>query len=472
MGISAAFEIGKSGLKLFQVAAEVTSENIANVNTPGYSRQRVLFETAPPTTHNGFPLGTGVRVQTVERYYDSLLQKQLVNAGTSSGYDSQKLEVLQQVEPVFNEIAQDGLGAAMNDFYSSWQDLSINPSGTAERQSVLAKAQIMVDQFHYVSRSITDAITIQNESLAPQVGEINKTLSDIAQLNGYIKNTELVSGNANEMRDQRDYLIRQLAENMQVSFVENSDGTTDINYTDGSGGPYALVAGTQAGSLSLAANAVALPDGSTRYDLELTDASGAVPTTLAPTTGKLGATVVMRDTVLQGYLDDIDALANQVVTDLNLLHNDTTNGGTNSTYDLNGDAGADFFDPAGVTAAAISLDANVLGQPDHIAAAQAAFTGDNQNALAIARLNSANGYSLTYDALIAQVGLDVQSSQTVVTQGEAFMKQLTTLRDSQSGVSLDEELANLIQYQRSYQASAKLVTTATEMMDVVLAMMR
>ncbi|MFA6823674.1 MAG: flagellar basal body protein, partial [Geobacter sp.] len=165
MGISAAFEIGKSGLKLFQVAAEVTSENIANVNTPGYSRQRVLFETAPPTTHNGFPLGTGVRVQVVERYYDSLLQKQLVNAGTTSGYDSHKLGVLQQVEPVFNEIAQDGLGAAMNDFFSAWQDLSINPSGTAERQSVLAKAQIMVDQFHYVSRSITDAITIQNESL-------------------------------------------------------------------------------------------------------------------------------------------------------------------------------------------------------------------------------------------------------------------------------------------------------------------
>lgn len=465
MGISAAFEIGKSGLKLFQVAAEVTSENIANVNTPGYSRQRVLFETAPPTTHNGFPLGTGVRVQVVERYYDSLLQKQLVNAGTTLGYDNHKLGVLQQVEPVFNEIAQDGLGAAMNDFYSAWQDLSINPSGTAERQSVLAKAQIMVDQFHYVSQSISDAITIQNESLTPLVGDINKTLSDIAQLNGYIKNTELVSGNANEMRDQRDYLIRQLAGNMQVSFVENDDGTTDVSYTDASG-THALVTGTQAGSFSLAANAVALPDGSTRYDVQLTAASGAGPTVLAPTTGKLGATMVTRDTVLQGYLDDVDALASRVATDLNALHSSA------AAYDLNGNPGAAFFDPAGLTAATMSLDANVLGQPARIAAAQAAFTGDNQNALAIARLNSTNGYNLTYDALVAQVGLDVQSSQTVVKQGEAFMKQLTTLRDSQSGVSLDEELANLIQYQRSYQASAKLVTTATEMMDVVLAMIR
>jgi len=116
MGISAAFEIGKSGLKLFQVAAEVTSENIANVNTPGYSRQRVVLQTAPPTTHNGFPLGTGVRVQTVERYYDSLLQKQLVNAGATSSYNSTKAEVLQQIEPVFNEIAQEGIGAAITKF--------------------------------------------------------------------------------------------------------------------------------------------------------------------------------------------------------------------------------------------------------------------------------------------------------------------------------------------------------------------
>lgn len=464
MGISAAFEIGKSGLKLFQVAAEVTSENIANVNTPGYSRQRVLFETAPPTTHNGFPLGTGVRVQTVERYYDSLLQKQLVNAGTTSGYNSHKLEVLQQVEPVFNEIAQDGLGAAMNDFFSAWQNLTINPTGTAERQSVLAKAQIMVDQFHYVSRSVSDAITIQNESLTPLVGDINKTLSDIAQLNGYIKNTELISGNANEMRDQRDYMIRQLAENMQISFVENDDGTTDLSYTDGSG-THALVTGTQSGSLSLLANGT-LPDGSTRYDIQLTDASGAGPITLVPTTGELGSTVVMRDIVLQGYLDDVNALAAGMAADMNTQH---TLG-----RDLLGNAGGVFFlpSPGPATAGNIVLAFN---DPNLIAAASNAGVfaeGDNANALAIARLNSANGYSLTYDALIAQVGLDVQSAQTVVTQDEAFMKQLTTLRDSQSGVSLDEELANLIQYQRSYQASAKLVTTATEMMDVVLAMVQ
>ncbi|MGE3551219.1 MAG: flagellar basal body protein, partial [Geobacter sp.] len=142
MGISAAFEIGKSGLKIFQVAAEVTSENIANVNTPGYSRQRVVLQTAPPTTHNGFPLGTGVRVQTVERYYDSLLQKQLVNASATSSYNSTKAEVLQQIEPVFNEIAQEGLGTEITKFFNSWQDLSLNPTGQAERQAVLSRAQI------------------------------------------------------------------------------------------------------------------------------------------------------------------------------------------------------------------------------------------------------------------------------------------------------------------------------------------
>src|SRR6185369_795286 len=117
MGLSAAMEIGKNGLNIYRVASEVTSENIANVNTPGYSRQRVILESAPPTTANGFPMGTGVKIATVERYYDGLLQQQLVNAQTTQGYDTTKSGVLQQIEPSFNEVSTDGLGAAITNFF-------------------------------------------------------------------------------------------------------------------------------------------------------------------------------------------------------------------------------------------------------------------------------------------------------------------------------------------------------------------
>ena len=480
MGLNAAFAIGSAGLKVNQIAMEVASENIANVNTPGYSRQRVLLETAPPTNHNGFPLGTGVKISTVERYYDALLQKQLLNAGATSGYNNANLQLLQQVEPAFNELVYDGLGSSINNFFNSWQDLTLNPSGTAERQAVLSKAEIMTDQFHYVSRTLTTAMVTQDESLDSQTSDINKQLKDIAYLNGQIKTTELIQGNANEMRDQRDYLIRQLGENVAISFVENADGTTDVSYSDATTvapGPtsYALVTGsTVVNEFDSSTTVGTLPDpaNTPKHVIQLNPTGAGASVTIAPVTGKLGATLVTRDTTLQGYLTDLNAIANKLVTDVNGLHVSGAPGPL--TYDNNGVVGAEFFDAAGTTAATILLDVNVKGLPDNIAAASGAtfYKGDNSNAMAIAQLNATNGYSMDYKALVAKVGQDVQSAKTVVSQDAAFMKQLVTLRDSNSGVSLDEELTDLIKFQRSYQASAKLITTATDMMDIAIGLVR
>ncbi len=484
MGLGAAMEIGKAGLKIYQVATEVISENIANVNTPGYSRQRAILETAPPTTHNGFPLGSGVRIAVVERYYDALLQKQLVNAGTNSGYDSKKLEILQQVEPIFNEVALDGLGAAMDDFFASWQDLTTNPSGNAERQVLLSRAQIMLDQFHYIDRTLNDTISAQEDSITPQVNDINRMVMDIAEWNSQIKETELVYGNANEMRDQRDYLIRQLSEKIGIQYTENTDGTTDVYMTD-SAAPavkYYLVNDVEYGKL----NASITPP-ATLSAVTVTGYDGATSNSLDPTKpapfyssdtsgGQLWATLKMRDVIIPNYLDNVNELANQLVSEINTQHQ--------LGYDLKvpQTTGVDFFDPVGTTAGAIALN---ISSPEEIAAADAVdVPGNNVNASKIAQLagksivftvgttNFTGTYSSFYSSLVSKVGLDVQSSQTVVDQDAAFLKQLNTLRESSSGVSLDEELASLVEYQRSYQASAKLITTAQEMIDIAINMVR
>jgi len=468
MGLSTAMEIGKNGLNIYRVASEVTSENIANVNTPGYSRQRVILESAPPTTANGFPMGTGVRISTVERYYDALLQKQLVNAQTTQGYDTTKSTVLQQIEPTFNEVGNDGLGAAITNFFGAWQDLTLNPAGSAERQAVLSRAQILTDNFHSVSTALNDSISIQNESLVPLTNDINATLNNIAQLNGQIKTTELVSGNANEARDQRDQLVRDLSQQIGITYTENSDGTTDIKYADGGA---ALVTGATAGSFSL--DKITDP---TKFAVKMTDTSG-VPMTPAPTTGQLGATVALRDTIIPGYLTQVNALASTIATQVNtqhLLGSDQTGsipppGGPPTTVA--------FF--TGATAATISLSAGITGTDKIAASGSATLLGDNSNALALAQLQGQkvmSGNTATFgsyfNSLVSKVGLDVQSAKNTETQDIAFTKQLTTLRESNSGVSLDEELTNLVKYQRSYQASAKLITTATEMMDTVIAMIR
>lgn len=471
MSLSSVFEIGKSSLKLFQVATEVTSENVANVNTPGYSRQRVIFETAPPTTANGFPLGTGVKVATVERYYDSLLQKQLVNAGTVSSYDTTKSQTLQQIQPIFNEIAQDGLGASISNFFNSWQDLSLNPTGVAERQAVIARAQVMTDQFHYVSRTLDDAITTQNDAIPPLKDDINRITKEIANLNGQIKNTELVYGNANEIRDQRDYLIRTLSEDMGVKYTENTDGTTDVYVTgdDGTGTlkDYYLVQGASYGNLSLSTTPP-----STNYTVTVNAVDGTntnVDNNMYSSTdgGALWATLQLRDKYIPDYRTQVNDLASTLVSQVNTIHS--------ASFTPAGATGIDFFDPAATTAASIALS---VTQTSQIAASASATTpGDNSRAIVMAQLVNAktmsggtttfNGY---YDALMAQVGLDVQTSNNLVDQDSAFLKQLNSLRDSNSGVSLDEELANLITYQRSYQASAKLITTAEQMLDVLMNM--
>jgi flagellar hook-associated protein 1 FlgK len=492
MGLGAAMEIGKNGLTVYRVASEVTSENIANVNTPGYSRQRVILETAPPTTANGFPLGTGVKIATVERYYDGLLQQQIVTAQTTQGYDTTKSNILQQIEPAFNEVSNDGIGAAISKFFGAWQDLTVNPTGTAERQSVITNAQILSDNFHTISKTLSDTISAQNTSLVPLVNSINATLKDIAQLNGQIKTTELVAGNANEMRDQRDQLIRELSQKIGIKFTENTDGTTDVYVTDNSASPATklfLVKGDVAGQVN------ANTTDPNKTIITVTDNSTALPTTsnpLDPTValptipfykndiegGQLWAALKLRDVILPGYLAKVDALAATITSEVNLQH--INNPPATNSYDLNGNAGIALFDPAGTTAALFNLNVAIGNNTSLIAASSnSLLTGDNQNALKMANLQSKlsmstgtlsfNGY---LDGLVSQIGLDVKSSKTTVSQDEAFSNQLISLRESNSGVSLDEELTNLVKYQRSYQASAKLITTATEMLDTLMGIIR
>ena len=539
MGINAAMEIGKNGLNVFRTATAVVSQNIANVSTPGYSRQRAIIETAPTTNLSGYSLGTGSMISNVDRFYDGLLRQQIASTETTLGYDSTKSTVLQQIEPAFNEINTKGVGAALSNFFAAWQDLTNNPGGTSERQSVLSNAQILADDLHATSKILSDTVSLQNDSLTPMIDNINATLKDIARLNGQITSTDLVAGNANEVRDKRDLLLKELAKQIDVTTTENSDGTTDVKIPDGSGGTLALVTGATAGTFSLDKTN---PD---RFVVQLTSVGGTV-TTVAPTTGSLGATLALRDSIIPGYQAQLGALATALTSEVNRQHI--------AGFDLSGVQGKDFFSPiprtgdlstgsdtvqnvdvtglrigmkvtgtdipvgtiigtidqtnktftlidstTGLPAAATgTATGSTLTFPEVSAAAlfsinssmttntiaassKASAAGDNINAVKIAglqsqRLMSGNPPTLTFngfwDGLVSEVGLNVASSKTNVSQDEAFSNQLNILRDTTSGVSLDQELSDLMMYQRSYQACAQIITTATAMMDTVLGIIR
>jgi len=458
MSLNSVLQIGVSGLSAYQTAISVTGENISNVNTTGYSRQTAVLETSPQSTStDGLSLGNGVSVVSIQRSYDAVLQKELANAQTDQGYDTTKSTVLQEVEPSFNEVSTDGVGTAISDFFNSWQDLTSNPTGTAERQAVLTAAQSLVDNFNSVSKTLSDTITSQNTSLVTSTDSINQNLTSIAQLNNQIKVIDQSGGNSNELKDQRDQKIQDLSQQIGITYTENSDGTTDVHYADSGA---ALVTGSQAGSFSLTTNAT-----TGLYDVNLTAAGDTTAVAVSPTSGTLGATLELRDTIIPGYQSQLDTLATTIAAKVNAQQQ--------AGYDLNGTAGVALFSPA-TSAATMAVNSAITGTSQIAASSSSSSTGDSGNALTIADLAndtttmSGSTFSDYYTSLVTQVGQDVKTSTSNVTQDTAYSNQLSTLRESNSGVSLDEELVNLTKYQKSYQASAKLITTVTDMMDTVL----
>jgi len=474
--------IGKNGMSAYMTAIQVTSQNISNVNTPGYSTQNVVLETAPSTAgNNGSLLGNGVQVSRIMSSYDALLQKQLDNAQTTQGYDTTTANALQQIEPSFNDVANGGLDSAISGFFSAFQGLSVDPTNQTARQAVLSSAQTLTDNFQSASRSLNNTAATLNNSLTPLTANINSTLNNIAQLNGQINSINMSGGNTNELQDQQQQLIQNLSQQLGVNCTTNSNGTTDLYITDNSANPpanYYLVKGTVAGSVN------ANTTNTNKTVITVTDNSGAAPVTsnaMDPTAatpfytndtsgGQLWATLKLCDVTIPGYQSQLDSLAKTIVT--------TVNAQQQAGSDLNGSAPpatVAFFDPSKLTAATIAINPALTSTNQIAAAANGASSGDNSNALLIANLQNSlsmssntqtfNGY---YDSLVSKVGQDVQTANNNVTQSNALTQQLTTLQQSNSGVSLDEQLTKLMQYQQSYQASAKIITTATAMMDTVL----
>lgn len=479
MGISTLYTIGISGVRAQRLAIDVTGQNIANVNTDGYSRQRVILQETVPGSVGDMYIGGGVTVTAVQRSYDRLIQRQLVDGGTSLAEAKVEESALQRIEPLFNELGTDGLGKAINEFFNAWQDLSLNPTGAAERQNVFLKGQILTDAFHQTSSGLSATVSIANDSLTDITSAISDIAANIARLNEMIVSSEqLGSGSANELRDQRDLYVRQLSEKVGVTTYENRDGSVDISVAG-----YDLVVGNTYASLYNIPRNSATPasiyitplgnpprqSGGVAPDTLLYSAAGvSAGTNLLQYTGELGGTLKVRDLTIPDIKGKLDAIANQIVTTVNAAH------GGGFYFDSLGapQAGGPFFDPLQLTAAGIRLSPTLTPQTIAAAAPPGSLVpGNNANALAIAGLKeSAVGNS--YTSLVSEIGTRVANSENVVKTNEAFMLQMKNLRESTSGVSLDEELTNLVKYQRAFEGSAKLINVATEMLDTVLGLIR
>jgi flagellar hook-associated protein 1 FlgK len=467
MSLSGIMNTALSGLTAQRIAIDVTSENVANINTPGYSAQRAIMETAPTANVNGLPLGSGVRIAEVQRNYDDLLQTLLKNENSTNGESGVIQTSIESIEQLFPDLTTDGLGKSIQDYFNAWQDLSVNPQGTPERQAVISGGQQVAQNFQQISTYLNNVKTSANQSLEGLASDINDKLKNIASLNVQIQQTESVGGNANELLDQRDQLVRDLAEKVGVNYEAQSDGTMTISLTTGE----SLVSGGKYGNFTLQDNAG-------KYDIYLTQAGAGTSSVIDPSNGKgeVGGTLQVRDVTVDSYLSKLDELAYNLATQVNSIHQ--------TGYGLEDSHGNAFFSIPSSAAGYSGTISVLITDPDQVAAADTSVSangkGNNISALDIADLanagiSSSEGeitLSSFYNALVGSVGVGVQDAQRAKDLSDGVLTQLKNLRESRSGVSMDEEMANLINYQKAYEGSSKVISTVAEMMDTIINMVQ
>lgn len=486
--ISDSLTIARSAILTQQKRLGVISHNIANVNTPGYHRQRAVLGTNPPinptmSEARRYPIGTGVRIVDVVRLYDQVTEGLLNEHQASNSYYSTLASGLSNLESMLAGVlgpagSSASLASALQGFWNAWQDVSTDASNLAARSTLIERASLLTAHIADISRRLTsfqtqliDGSSVPYSGAIPRdVDAVNDLASQIQELNERIS-LSMSGFDPLDLKDQRDDLVRQLSE--KIGIVASADGTVTL---DGQ----VLVSG----------------DGTVRNTLDISGTSpvafsvGGVA--VSPGGGSLAALqglCVMVDGSPTSLQQRLDTLADTLVSSVNAIH---VNG-----YDLNGNQGIAFFtgsdnDGDGVLDAetiavnsAIHDPSNPLNnRPDLIAAAATRYSAgpppvpnveDGANALAIADLFNATPAALgglrfdTYfDSVLSSIGAEKQSADELADDTANVVSSLLDAIQSESGVNLDEELVEMTSAQRAYQAGVRLFTTIDGLMEVII----
>lgn len=451
MSILGILNIGTTALLASRSALNTTSNNIANASTPGYTRQSVVLSGIPSglTTSIGSS-GMGVMVSDVTRMYDSFTSLQLRTEKSAAAYWNAYSNYAASSENVFNETSNTGIGPAVTNFFNAWQQVAQDPGNTVQRTSLINAGQYLASRISGAYNTLADQQTQIYKNSQDLVTQANNITRQIYNLNEKI----VSSPGALDLKDQRDALVEQLNQITHVSTVEDGSGRYNI-YLGGT----ALVDAT--GSYNMSAS------------LDTNDAMqfsvGSTNVNSSMSSGQLKANLDARDTTIAGYIDQLNTFA----TDFSTAMNNQQAAG----FDLNGIAGTNFF--TAPTAFAARDMKVAITDPDAIAASgtAAGVPGDNTNAQAFADLaNSAIIGGVTpidfYSRIVAAAGADAQSANTYVTFQTSLVNQLETQRQATSGVSLDEEAVNLVQYQKSFEAAAKMISVGNDLLDTIIGIVK
>lgn len=454
--------IAKGGLLSHQTAINLTGTNISNINTPGYTRQRAVFDSVANMTMGANEAQTGVIIKDIERIYDRFLAAQTARQTQDYSYNNARREELDRVEVIFNNY-NEGVGHLLNQFWGSLGELSMNPSSQIERVAVLSSAQSLTENIRSVGEQLLSQQDAVNAQVVDLVREANDHINAIVDLNEKVMQIRAGQGSVNDLLDKRTTEINKLAELIDFNYMENADGATNIFLSDGT----SLVLGLDTWNLQLEVN----QENTSFYNVSV---EGATAETAPLAGGKIAAMLDIRDSVIggsEGYLQELEDFVAVLATEFNAIHG--------AGYDLYQNGGRDFFvrdetlDYSWLRS--ITVNDDIIADVNRIAAS-ATVNGDGMNALAMGALKDATvalGDRQTtlnnhYATLVAGIAQDVGDSKRLAEHHLSLSNQLVNQREEVSGVSIDEEMLNLVKFQMGYQSSARLCNVADEMMQELL----
>ncbi|MGZ4565684.1 MAG: flagellar hook-associated protein FlgK [Blastococcus sp.] len=462
-----------SALYAQQRAIDITGQNVANANTDGYSRQRVDMQSiggsvVPAIWSLSNQVGQGVNSDHVMRIRDAFLEARAQAEHATTADLTVQSATLTSVEQSFQEPGGNGIQSMLTNMWSGWSDIANNPTDPGARAQLLQRTQTLVAGLHSVSGSLDGQWTNTRDSLQTLLTDVNATAKSIADLNQAIKRADQAGMPSSELQDKRDVLVLHLSDTVGATATPVGDGTLNVVV-----GGATLVAGNAALGLKLtgsnnSAGVAASPP-------VIVTAPGGTPVLVG---GTAKGQLTSLTSIIPSYQNQLTAIAQQLATQVNAGHA--------AGYDLNGNPGEPMFDDGSgtlpvsvttITAGNINLrftdPTKVAAAGLSPAAAGGGVSADSNNADAMYQQRlSGTGADTTYRKMIVAMGVESATATSNLGTQSVVSNQVDSSRDAVSGVSIDEEMTNMLQFQHGYQAAGQLVSTINSMLDDLMNMVR
>ncbi|HHW10168.1 MAG TPA: flagellar hook-associated protein FlgK [Firmicutes bacterium] len=453
----AGLETARRGLAAQRYSMEITGQNISNAYIPGYTRQVAVHGTAPQWWK--IPLGstagafyTGVEIVEVKRSYDAYLWERArdLQSKMTDGYA--RYDILSRLEEVLNEPSDAGLGTALEDFWSSWSQLAVAPNSNPSRIDVIYRAVTVAENFRLARQRVAELQVEAEQHVEDYLKQLNELVTGLADINRTISASKGAghSTAANHLLDRRDQLLEEIASIAKVAVSVKDDGTVRVSLAG-----LTLVDGDSAFQVGMQKDAA-----TGRLELVWGDKKLSAE----QIGGYLGGYLSAHNDDLNFFAERLDALAVSLIEQVNALHM--------AGYDKTGRPGEAFF--TGTGAADINISAAIMDNPEKLAAAAGTDASDGDQAQKIANLRSEPAFaggkcvSVFYREIITELGLKSRSAFFTYQSDQVLSDYIERRKEALAGVSLDEELTDMIMHQQAYNASARLLTAIDEMLEVLI----